>query len=48
MEQAPALRSGADPGSDAWKANEAGHRELAARLRERLAVARLGGGEKAR
>ncbi|MBP8535131.1 carboxyl transferase domain-containing protein [Streptomyces sp. MK37H] len=48
MEQAPALRSGADPGSDAWKANEAGHRELAARLREKLAVARLGGGEKAR
>ncbi|WP_413809335.1 carboxyl transferase domain-containing protein [Streptomyces sp. OE57] len=48
MEQAPALRSGADPGSEAWKANEAGHRELAARLREKLAVARLGGGEKAR
>ncbi|GAA2317954.1 MULTISPECIES: carboxyl transferase domain-containing protein [Streptomyces] len=48
MEQAPALRSGADPGSDAWQANEAGHRELAARLREKLAVARLGGGEKAR
>ncbi|MFE2186082.1 carboxyl transferase domain-containing protein [Streptomyces sp. NPDC059455] len=48
MEQAPALHSGADPGSEAWKANEAGHRELAARLRERLAVARLGGGEKAR
>ncbi|OPF70838.1 methylcrotonoyl-CoA carboxylase [Streptomyces antioxidans] len=48
MEQAPALRSGADPGSEAWKANEAGHRELAARLREKLAVARLGGGERAR
>ncbi|AGP57662.1 carboxyl transferase domain-containing protein [Streptomyces rapamycinicus] len=48
MEQAPALRSGADPGSEAWKANEAGHRELAARLREKLAVARLGGGDKAR
>ncbi|AQA12009.1 carboxyl transferase domain-containing protein [Streptomyces malaysiensis] len=48
MEQAPALRSGADPASDAWQANEAAHRELAARLRERLAVARLGGGEKAR
>ncbi|MGV9854387.1 carboxyl transferase domain-containing protein [Streptomyces sp. NPDC003442] len=48
MEQAPALHSGADPGSEAWKANEAGHRELAARLREKLAVARLGGGEKAR
>ncbi|MEU1800619.1 carboxyl transferase domain-containing protein [Streptomyces sp. NPDC019937] len=48
MEQAPVLRSGADPGSDAWKANEAAHRELAARLREKLAAARLGGGEKAR
>src|SRR3954463_5725866 len=48
MEQAPALHSGADPASDAWKANEAAHRELAARLREKLAVARLGGGEKAR
>lgn len=48
MEQAPALHSGADPASDAWKANEAAHRELAARLREKLAVARLGGGERAR
>jgi len=48
MEQAPVLRSGADPGSDAWQANEAAHRELAARLREKLAAARLGGGEKAR
>ncbi|MBL1098020.1 carboxyl transferase domain-containing protein [Streptomyces coffeae] len=48
MEQAPVLRSGADPASDAWKAHEAAHRELAARLREKLAAARLGGGEKAR
>ncbi|WKX70442.1 carboxyl transferase domain-containing protein [Streptomyces sp. XD-27] len=48
MEQAPVLRSGADPGSDVWRANEAAHRELSARLREKLAVARLGGGEKAR
>lgn len=48
MEQAPVLRSGADPGSDTWQANEAAHRELAARLREKLAAARLGGGEKAR
>jgi 3-methylcrotonyl-CoA carboxylase beta subunit len=48
MEQAPVLRSAADPGSDAWQANEAAHRELAAELREKLAAARLGGGEKAR
>ncbi|MBH5335008.1 methylcrotonoyl-CoA carboxylase [Streptomyces pactum] len=48
MEQAPVLKSGADPASDAWRANESAHRELAARLREKLAVARLGGGEKAR
>ena len=48
MEQAPARRSGSDPASDTWRANEAAHRELAARLREKLAVARLGGGEKAR
>lgn len=48
MEQAPVLGSAADPASDAWAANEAAHRELAARLREKLAAARLGGGEKAR
>ncbi|MEU1662780.1 carboxyl transferase domain-containing protein [Streptomyces sparsogenes] len=48
MEQAPVLGSAADPASDAWSANEAAHRELAARLREKLAEARLGGGEKAR
>ncbi|MFH8368796.1 carboxyl transferase domain-containing protein [Streptomyces sp. NPDC018031] len=48
MEQAPVLTSGADPASDAWRANESAHRELAARLREKLAAARLGGGEKAR
>lgn len=48
MEQAPVLTSGADPASDAWRANVSAHRELAARLREKLAVARLGGGEKAR
>ncbi|MEU9121812.1 carboxyl transferase domain-containing protein [Streptomyces sp. NPDC048506] len=57
MEQAPVLGSdggplgrspGDDPASDPWKANEAAHRELAAELREKLAAARLGGGEKAR
>ncbi|WP_327189384.1 carboxyl transferase domain-containing protein [Streptomyces xinghaiensis] len=48
MQQAPVLSSAADPASAAWRANEAAHRELAAELRERLAAARLGGGEKAR
>src|SRR3954451_19586680 len=48
MEQAPVLGSAADPASDAWTANEAAHRELAAQLRGKLAAARLGGGEKAR
>ncbi|MEU2515470.1 carboxyl transferase domain-containing protein [Streptomyces syringium] len=48
MQQAPVLGSTADPASDAWRANEAAHRELAAGLREKLAAARLGGGEKAR
>ncbi|MFI1971781.1 methylcrotonoyl-CoA carboxylase [Streptomyces cinnamoneus] len=48
MQQAPVLGSAVDPASDAWRANEAAHRELVARLREKLAAARLGGGEKAR
>ncbi len=48
MEQATALVSGVDPASDNCRANEAAHRELAAELRERLATARLGGGERAR
>ncbi|MDT3399349.1 carboxyl transferase domain-containing protein [Streptomyces sp. B1866] len=48
MDQAPVLGSTADQASDAWRANEAAHRELAARLREKLAAARLGGGEQAR
>ncbi|MGW7295993.1 carboxyl transferase domain-containing protein [Streptomyces xiamenensis] len=46
--QAPVLTSAADPASAAYGANEAAHRELAARLREKLATARLGGGERAR
>ncbi|MDT0342581.1 carboxyl transferase domain-containing protein [Streptomyces litchfieldiae] len=48
MRQAPTLTSTADPTSDTYRANEAAHRELAARLREKLAAARLGGGERAR
>ncbi|GLW14178.1 carboxyl transferase domain-containing protein [Streptomyces kronopolitis] len=48
MEQAPVLGSTADPASDSWRANEAAHRELVEQLREKLAAARLGGGEKAR
>ncbi|MGW7516011.1 carboxyl transferase domain-containing protein [Streptomyces sp. NPDC054796] len=42
------LGSSADPSSDAFAANVAAHRELAARLREKLATARQGGGERAR
>ncbi|WP_411145548.1 carboxyl transferase domain-containing protein [Streptomyces sp. x-80] len=57
MEQAPVLESDAGPAgrgpggeaaSGSWQANEAAHRELAARLRGKLAAARLGGGERAR
>ncbi|WP_030250031.1 carboxyl transferase domain-containing protein [Streptomyces violens] len=48
MEQAPVLGSAADPAADSWRANEAAHRELVGQLREKLAAARLGGGEKAR
>ncbi|MFF1644568.1 carboxyl transferase domain-containing protein [Streptomyces sp. NPDC058240] len=48
MQQAPVLASAADPASEAWKANEAAHHALAEELRERLATARLGGGERAR
>lgn len=48
MQQAPVLTSAADPASEAWQANEAAHHALADELRKRLAMARLGGGEKAR
>ncbi|MFE2145499.1 carboxyl transferase domain-containing protein, partial [Streptomyces sp. NPDC059456] len=48
MQQAPVLTSAADPASEAWRTNEAAHRELAEGLRARLDAARLGGGEKAR
>lgn len=46
--EAPALRSGSDPASEAFKRNAAEHGALAAELRERLAAARLGGSEQAR
>jgi 3-methylcrotonyl-CoA carboxylase beta subunit len=46
--EAPVLRSAADPTSDAYRANAQAHAELTARLRDKLAAARLGGGEKAR
>ncbi|APU40366.1 MULTISPECIES: carboxyl transferase domain-containing protein [unclassified Streptomyces] len=48
MQQAPVLTSAADPASEAWRTNEAAHRELSEGLRARLGAARLGGGEKAR
>ncbi|MDK1473703.1 carboxyl transferase domain-containing protein [Streptomyces sp. 549] len=48
MQQAPPLTGTADPASDTWRTNEAAHRELAAQLREKLARARLGGGQRAR
>ncbi|WP_269859292.1 carboxyl transferase domain-containing protein [Streptomyces sp. RPT161] len=44
----PALRSAVDPASEAFAANAAAHAELSAGLREKLAAARLGGGEKSR
>ncbi|HVT69058.1 MAG TPA: hypothetical protein VHF26_15010, partial [Trebonia sp.] len=45
---APALRSRADESGADFKSNAAEHAALAAELRERLAVARLGGPERAR
>ncbi|MFK0255608.1 carboxyl transferase domain-containing protein [Streptomyces sp. NPDC090445] len=48
MQQAPVLTTAADPASEAWRTNEAAHRELSEGLRARLDAARLGGGEKAR
>jgi 3-methylcrotonyl-CoA carboxylase beta subunit len=44
----PTLRSSADPASDEFKRNAAGHRALVSELRERLAAARPGGPERAR
>ncbi|GAB3117253.1 carboxyl transferase domain-containing protein [Streptomyces calidiresistens] len=48
MSRAPVLGVGAEPDSAARRANEKAHRELVAELREKLAAARLGGGEAAR
>ena len=48
MQEAPELHSAADPASEAWRANEAAHRALVGELQDKLAAARLGGGEKAR
>jgi 3-methylcrotonyl-CoA carboxylase beta subunit len=48
MQEAPELHSAADPASEAWRANEAAHRALVGELHDKLAAARLGGGEKAR
>lgn len=45
---APALSSAADPASEAYRANTQAHAALSAALRDKLAAARLGGGEKAR
>ena len=45
---APALSSAADPASEAYRANTQAHTALSATLRDKLAAARLGGGEKAR
>lgn len=46
--EAPELTSAGDPASEAWRANEAAHRALGEELRQKLAAARLGGGERAR
>jgi 3-methylcrotonyl-CoA carboxylase beta subunit len=48
MLQAPPLGSTADPGSESYRANVGAHHALVAELREKLARARLGGGERAR
>src|SRR3981081_1446899 len=45
---APMLRSGADPASEAFQRNALVHTKLVAELRERLAAASLGGPEKTR
>ena len=48
MTDAPALRSTADPGGEAFKRNAAQFQALAGELRERLAEAALGGPEQSR
>lgn len=46
--EAPVLVSAADPAGEAFHANAKAHAELSAQLREKLAAAALGGGERAR
>ncbi|MEU6342136.1 carboxyl transferase domain-containing protein [Streptomyces sp. NPDC046977] len=46
--EAPVLASAADPAGEAFHANAKAHEELSAQLREKLAAAALGGGERAR
>ncbi|SFB92543.1 carboxyl transferase domain-containing protein [Streptomyces aidingensis] len=48
MRDAPVLGSTVDPGAEAYRANDRAHRALVAELREKLAAARRGGGERAR
>lgn len=48
MQEAPELRSAAEPASEAWRANEVAHLALVEELRGKLAAAALGGGERAR
>src|SRR6187399_194207 len=45
---APTLSSAADPASEAYRANTEAHAALSSTLRDKLATARLGGGQKAR
>lgn len=45
---APVLGTAADPASESFRANEEAHSALVSELREKLATARLGGGERAR
>ncbi|OEV02801.1 carboxyl transferase domain-containing protein [Streptomyces oceani] len=48
MQEATTLTSSVDAASESGRTNDAAHRELAARLREKLAAARAGGGARAR
>src|SRR3954452_1054380 len=48
MHEGPELTSAADPASEAWRANEVAQRALREELRQKLAAARLGDGERAR
>src|SRR6201994_242496 len=48
MQEAPELRSAAEPASEAWRANEVAHLALVEELRGKLAKAAQGGPERAR